>query len=78
MGIVDLKQRLGVTSFEERWPGLAEIIRKGKEAERRALSNPTIAELHQAEMEQFYANIQKRAQRIQEQTRITIFDDKEN
>lgn len=78
MDILDLKQRLGVSSSEEKWPGLAELIREGKEAERRALSGPTIADLHKAETEQLIANIQKQAQRIQEQTRITIFDDKEN
>ena len=78
MNMHDLKRRLGVTSFEERWPGLADTIREGQEAARRALSGPTIADLHKAEMEQFYANIQKQAQRIQEQTRIAIFDEKEN
>ena len=78
MNMCDLKQRLGISSFEERWPGLADTIRKGQEAERRALSGPSIVDLHKAEMEQFYANIQRQAQRIQEQARTTIFDDKEN
>lgn len=78
VGIFDLKRQLGIGSFEEQWPGLADSIREGQEAARRALSGPTAAEIHQAEMEQIYSNVRKQAQRIQEQTRITIFDDKEN
>lgn len=78
MDIFDLKQRLGVVSFEERWPALAELVHEGQEAKRGDLSGPTIAEVHQAEMEQIYANVRRQAQRIQEQARIMIFDDKEN
>lgn len=78
MDIFDLKQRLGVVSFEERWPALAELVHEGQEAKRRALSGPTIAEVHQAETEQICANVRRQAQRIQEQTRMTIFDDKVN
>lgn len=78
MGTINLKQRFGIISFEEKWPGLAELVREGQEAKQRALSDPTATEIHQAEMEQIYANIRRQAQRIQEQTQITIFDDKEN
>lgn len=70
LNIVDLKRQLGIGSFEERWPGLADTIRKGQEAKRLALSGPTAAEIHQAEMAQAIANIQKQSQRIQEQTNI--------
>lgn len=78
MDIVDLKRRLGIGDFKERWPGLADSIREGQEAMRRALSGPTIEELHRADMEQIYANIHKQAQRIQEQTKPIFFDEKEN
>lgn len=78
MGTINLKQQFGIISFEERWPALADLVREGQEAKRRALSGPTATEIHQAEMEQIYANIRRQAQRIQEQTQITIFDDKEN
>lgn len=76
MDITDLKRQLGIGDFRERLPFLFDSIREGQEAMRRALSGPTVAEIHQAEMEQIYANIRKQAQRIQEQT-IPFFDEKE-
>ena len=66
MDTTDLKRRLGIVPFEERWPGLADTIREGKAAKRRALSSPTAAEVHQAEMAQAIANIQRQRQQIQE------------
>lgn len=78
MGIVDLKRRLEIGSFKERWPNLTDSIHESQEAVQWALSGPTIEELHRAEMKQIYANTQKQIQRIQEQTRLTIFDEKEN
>lgn len=77
MDIFDLKQRLGVTSFEERFPGLADTIRESQEAKRRVLSGPTIADLYQARMDQVIENIQKESRRIQEQTRPIFSDEKE-
>lgn len=77
MDTADLKRRLGIVPFEERWPDLSDTIREGQEATRRVLSSPTAAEVHQAEMEQAIANIQRQRQRIQEQTQAIIFDENE-
>ena len=70
MDITDLKRQLGGIPFEARWPGLADSIRKGREAKRRALSGPTIADLHQARMDQIVANAQRQIKLIQEKTKL--------
>lgn len=77
MGKSYLKRRLGIVPFEERWPGLADTIREGQEATRRALSGPTAVEVHQAEMAQVIANIQRQRKQIQEQAQAIIFDENE-
>lgn len=70
MDIADLKRQLGIIPFEKRWPDLADSIREGQEAARRALSGPTIAELHRAEMDQIVANAQRQIKLIQEKTKL--------
>lgn len=71
----DLKRRIGVYSFREQFPDLFNSIRENQEIARRALSGPTIEELHRAEMRQICANIHKQAN---EQMKPIFFDEKEN
>lgn len=70
MDIFDLKRQLGIISLETRWPDLADSIREGQEAKRRALSGPSAMEVHRAEMNQITANAQRQIKLIQEKTKL--------
>lgn len=75
--IIDLKRRLEIGSFKEQWPDLFDSIRESQEAVRRAMSGPTIVDLHQEQREQLIASAQREISSITKKVQPIISDKKE-
>lgn len=78
--MIDVVRKLNASrplSLSERYPELAETLQRAAEAERRALSQPSVAEVHQTEMGQALLNIQRESHIMQMKVQKMIFEKRE-